>query len=342
MDSTGADIHVSGEEPENLAAEEVQRALDYLLSHKMAFVQDFLRNRGLPFSGTKEKLRERLEGYLAEGSLAASDLVQLLDQIEGWGDQHVYLYKAYDQAIEPWLREDSTRDRVRTVGLEKQFGRLLPLVLPEEMSLSSIDWTPERVRFVWVEKRQWEERVPEEDIVKDDMVWRAYRIKVSRGLIAFDWDLVSGYAMLMIRRLPRGTRYDHIRSQFEKLLEPIVGISRFERVRVSQAIGAVELSGEVRRRQIAYQTRRGGKASFTSASRSGDTSADPALQGAVDSLRGETAGVLGNFYWLPGRDGLASELHCKLYAADHRVGVFGEHEERDVRYVISRIRYYCG
>lgn len=146
----------------------------------------------------------------------------------------------------------------------------------------------------------------------------------------------------MIRRLPRGTKYKEIRDKFEKTLDPMVGISQFERVRVSRAIEPVQKSGEVRQRQIAYQTLQGSKASFTSASRRGDTSNDPALQGAVNALQGKTTGVLGNFYWLPMDGSLACELHSKLYAADQRIGIFGEHEEKDVRHVISRIRYYCG
>ena len=53
------------------------------------------------------------------------------------------------------------------------------------------------------------------------------------------------------------------------------------------------------------------------------------------------AGLLGNFYWLPARGGLARELHSKLYASDQRVGIFGEHLEKDVRHVLVRIRRHC-
>jgi hypothetical protein len=336
------EIHTEREAPENLTEGEVELVLNYLLSHKKAFSQDFLRDRGLPFSGTKEKLRERLKEYLSDGQLDAADLVWLLNRIEGWGNQHIYLYQASDRLIEPWLEEDSVRKRLADLGLADLFNRQRPLVLPEETTLSSIEWTPERVRFVWVEKRQWEERVSEEDIEEEGMVWRAYRINVSRSLIAFDWDLVSGYAMLMIQRLPRGTKYYLIRDRFEKELEPMVGLSQFEQVRVSRAIQRIQASEEkeVRRRQLAYQTQRGGKVTFTSAGRSRGTSADPDLKRAGQALS-STAGLLGNFYWIPVEGKPGCEVHSKLYASDQRVGIFGEHEERDVRYVLSRIRQHC-
>lgn len=341
MADTISETHTEREAHESLTEGEVELVLDYLLSHKKAFTQEFLRERSLPFSGTRERLRERLEGYLSNGQLDSANLVWLLNRIEGWGNQHIYLYRASDQLIEPWLEEDSVRKRLANLGLADLFNRQRPLVLPEETTLSSVEWTPERVRFVWIEKRQWEERVSEEDIEEEGMVWRAYRINVSRGLIAFDWDLVSGHAMLMIQRLPRGTKYHHIRDRFERELEPILDLSQFEQVRVSRAIQRIQESGEVRRRQLAYQTRRGAKATFTSADWSRDTFADPDLERAGQALRSGTAGLLGNFYWLPVKGKPGRELHSKLYASDQRVGVFGEHLEQDVRYVLFRIRYYC-
>lgn len=330
------------EDYEGLTEEDIGLILDYLLAHKKEFIQDFLRERSLYYSGTKAVLRERLEQYVGDGQLSGVELVMLLNRVEGWGNQHIYLYKAPSQSIEPWRTEGSARRRLSDPGLIDLFNRQRSLVLPEETTLSSIEWTMERLRFVWVEKRQWEERVPEEDIESLDMVWRAHRIKSARGLTTFDWDLVSGHAMLMIQRLPRGTKYSHIRDRFEKELELIVDLSQFERVRVSRTIQSIEESGEVRRRQLAYETRRGGKASFTSASRSADTYADPDLERAGQALGDEAAGLLGNFYWHPVPDILECELHSKLYASDQRVGIFGERREREVRYVISRIRHYSG
>lgn len=326
----------------DLTEAEIDLLLSYLLSHKKAFTQEFLRARDLYFSGTKERLQERLQEYLADGRLQPLDLVKLLNTVEGWGNQHVYLYRAADRLIEGWQDEESVRGHLEGLGMADLLNRQRPLVLPEEPALSSIEWTPERVRFVWIEKRMWEERAVAQDVEQEDMVWRAYRINVSRGLVAFDWDLVSGDGMLLIQRLPRGTQYRAIRTRFEQELDPIVSLSQFERVRISPAIQRVEASQEVRRRQLAYQTPRGGKVRLTSAGQLADTSTDPDLERAEQVLRGETASLLGNFYWLSVPHKLRGELHTKFYASDQGIGIFGEHDERDVRYVLSRIRRYCG
>ena len=336
-----SEAHAVEEAEESLTEEEVNLVLDYLHAHKMAFTQEFLRARGLPFSGTKARLRERLEEYLGDGRLSATDLVQLLNNIEGWGNQHIYLYMGPDHLIEPWLDEDSARERLAALGAEDLFNRQRPLVLPEEPTLSSVEWTPERIRFVWIEKRAWEERVAEEDIEEEEMVWRAYRVNVSRGLIAFDWSLVSGQALLMIQRLPKGTTYHLIRDEYERKLDPAIGLDQFEKVHVSRAIKPIEASGEVRRRKLSYQARRGGKATFTSADQSSDTYADAAFERAGQLLREETTGWLGNFYWLSQEGKLDRDLHVQIYAPDQRTAIFGEHNEQDVRYVLSRIQRYC-
>jgi len=321
--------------------EDARRALDLLLAHKKAFTQDFLRARGLAFSGTRERLRERVMAYLADGRLTLADLVRLLDRIEGWGNQHVYLYRASDRLLERWADRAAVERHLADLGLGDLLNQERPLVLPEETALSTIEWGPERARLVWVERREWEERVSAYDIVEEKMVWRAYRRNVSRALIAFDWDLVSGDGALSIQRLPRGSQYRSIRDRFEAELDPLIGLRQFERVRISRAIHRIEASGEVRRRRVAYQTRRGSRATFTSAGRYHDAFADPDLAQAGIALGEGIAGVEGNFYWLPVAGKLESAVYTKLYQSDQRVGILGEHPEQDVRYVLSRIRHYC-
>jgi len=120
----------------------------------------------------------------------------------------------------------------------------------------------------------------------------------------------------------------------------LVTISSFERLRASRGIPRVEGSGEARSRQLAHETRRGSRATFTSRGRKRDAFHDDPDLRASRSALGETSAVLGNFYWQPLEGRLTREVHVKLYAQDQRVGLFGELDEADVRYVLSRIRHH--
>lgn len=327
-------------EPER---DELQLLLDYLFSHHKKFIQDFLRSRiDLLVSGTKAELRDRFDQALKDGRLVSSELVDLLDRIEGWGNQQVFLYRSNDSLVRRWANEESVRERLEECGLESLLNRRRPLILPDEPTLSSIEWLPERVRFLWVERRTWEERMPDRDRQEEDLMWRAYRARESRGVVSFDWSLVSNEAALMIQRLPRGTVYDDVKEHFEGELEPVIGIREFEQVRVARAIERIEHSEEADRRKLAHETRRGGRASFTSRGRTADVYADPDLQSARTALGNNVVPWLGNFYWKPVDDEVSGRMHVVLHTKDNRVGVYGEWYEEEVRHVLSRIRTHCG
>ena len=114
---------------------EIPDLLNIIFNHRKAALQGFLRDRRQAFSGTQEKLRERVEGYLSDGSVRAEELVELLDRIEGWGNQHIYLYRAPDVLIERWNSERKALAALKAHGKEHLLNRRRPLVLPANPQL---------------------------------------------------------------------------------------------------------------------------------------------------------------------------------------------------------------
>lgn len=325
-----------------LAADEVTRVVDYVFAHRSAAIRDFLREEGLKVSGNKEGLRDRIREAIDDGTIDASALVNLLDTVEGWGNQHIYLYQAPDGETKTWKKQAQARNRLKKIGHEQLFNRRRPLVLPDEPTLSAVEWTQDRVRFIWVEKREWELRRSDLDPAADGngIRFKAYEDKIARGITSFDWNLVTGEAALMIQRLPSGERYDDIRQRYEETIEDAVHVSNFTRRDVRKAIRKIEESKEASKRQVAIETQRGGRASFTSKGRKADVFDDPDLKKSRKAM-GQTASVLGNFYWLEAAPHLERRLHVKLYATDQRVAIFGECSETEVKYVLSRVCHHC-
>jgi hypothetical protein len=215
--------------------------------------------------------------------------------------------------------------------------------LPANAKLCEIEWTSRGVRFVWVERREWRERLPGDDFTdaEADIEYTAHRVHRTRGLIAFEWDLVSGHAALLIQRLPSGENYREAKVRFEALLDPLVKVSKFDAVCISPAILALENSGEVRHRQLEHATERGSKIAFQSRSRGASAFDDPVLKLARQALGDKLDGCHGNFYMgMPGDD--QREVHIKLYGKDQRLGVFGGCLEPEIRHVLSRVRHHCG
>ena len=216
------------------------------------------------------------------------------------------------------------------------------MVLPDEPTLSSIEWTKKRIRFVWVDKREWQERREEEDEVSEDgqIIYKAYLQQVTRGITSFDWNLVSGEAALMIQTLPRGENYNEIREFYESALSALFDFSDFARRRITSAIKALEASKEALNRKIELATRTGAIAAYTSTGRKTDAYADEDIKKSRTALGQRTTSRAGNFYFQPSKNGLTRVIHVKLYAADQRVGIFGECTEQEVGHVLSRIRQH--
>ncbi len=326
------------------AVDDVELLLTYVLGHKLDFTRHFLRSRKLPYSGTREQLRERLLSHVEAGRVTAADLATLLNQIEGWGNQHIYLYNTPAAAANAWAKQSEVEARLERLGLGGLLNRPRPLVLPDARTLAAVEWTPQRLRLVWVEKRGWEQRAPDLDRVEEQrderLTWQAYRTQYLRGLLAVDWNLAAGQALLSIQRLPSDAGYDEARAELQAEIEPLVPLRDFRIVRISRAIQRIGASDEVRRRQLVYKTRRGSQATLLSAERTIDAFSDPKISEAGELLEEGTAGLLGDFYWRTVDGMLTQEMHTKLYADDQRVGIFGEHTESDVRYVLSRIRHH--
>jgi hypothetical protein len=322
------------------SAEDAESILDYLLAYPSRLLREFLRTNGVSPSLTKPLLRERLLQKMQNGEIETADIITQLDELEGWGDQHVFLYRSTMEAAKVWGSEARRFSILKKNGLDHLLNRRNPCALPLRPVISTIRGATDRLRIQWVEQRVWDERLPQLDQVDGEITLRAYHQRVRRGVTTFDWDLVTGHAALMIERLPHGTNYLEVRDRFESELESLVGISTFKRIRLGKATGRIEESGEARRRQYKHETERGFVASFTSPSPLHDAFEDPGVERARKAL-GKTVSLLGNLYWNPVSGKLDRHIHVKLYPKELRVGIFGACTELEVRHLLSRIRFYC-
>jgi hypothetical protein len=311
--------------------------LDVLFDHKMVWIQRLLKDKGQSATGNKPDLRRRVEDCLEDETLEASDLVDLLDQVEGWGNQHVYLYKASGALIAALSDEKKLKEKLRKLRLTGLFNGRIPLVLPDPPALSAIEWTAERIRFIWVEKRTYREPRDDESYVEGAIEYDAYEVKQSRGMVSFSCDLVTGFAELLIQRLPSGNDYRAEQKKYLDELADFFDVTELTPAKISGAIKKVDQAKGIRKRSSQLTTPLGYQVTYTSRSRKDDVYKDPNIQKARKALGKTVAGRLGNFYWpILGRD-----VHIKLYAKDQRIGIFGECTAAEVENVLSEIRGYC-
>ena len=340
--------------PPNYSAEEQQALIDFVLALRKSHIQDFLKQVELPKSGTKQELRSRLQEALDEGDLTYELLVDSLDSVAPWGKQHVFLYHGPRGDVQAWKHPDHTQRLLKKHHLGKLFNARLPLILPEKLMLSSVLHADGRLRITAVEKREYSERTPEHDEEKvsesgETITLKAYMHHLTRTLAAFEWDLNANVAMLQITQLQMEGDYEEVAEQFFQLVGPWLDIKQFGRVDlrpVIRALHEIERKGqaEARSHGIHYRSLRGRRISAHSPTPRDSVLGEGFIDDAMDSVRKNGVGHLGNFYWLAGikpgpvANTLKGDAHVIIVGAKSRVNFQTPNNEDVVRYVLHRVR----
>jgi hypothetical protein len=341
-------------DPPDYNGDERQALIDFVLALRKSHVRDFLEQVELPKSGTKEDLRERLQEALDGGNLTYERLVDFLDSIAPWGKQHVFLYHGPRNDVQAWKDPDHVQRLLKQHRLGKLFNARHPLILPEKLTLSSVTHAGGRLGVTAVEKREYTERTPEHDEEKETasgerITLKAYMHHLTRTLAAFEWDLNANVAMLQITQLQEDGDYEKLAEQFIQLVKPWLDIKQFGAVDlrpVIRKLHEIEKNGqaETRSHGIDYRSLQGRRVSARSPSPRASVLGEQFLDDAMDSVRKNSVGHLGNFYWLagkkpgPGTNPLSGEVHVIIVGAKSRVNFPTPNTEDVVRYVLHRMR----
>lgn len=316
-----------------------KQLVETILSHKKEHIDTFLSNRRLPYSYTKKTLKSKLIEGLDEEKFSEIDLIDLLDAIEEFGNQHIYLFNCNPDYLETLQDPSYIQGKLDENNLKNLYNNKHRIFIPNDVELSSVIHDDNTLKFKWVEKRIW--KIPlDEDRIEDDKYIEVHQINISRGVTTFRVDLVSGTTELMIQKLSMQPNYKDIKEDYLHKLSNFVETYSFQQTRLRRAIKFIEESNEVEKRQINFETISGGKVAFKSRDRGADYTNDPSLSSARNALGSNVSGSLGNFYWKP-NDILKRAIHTYIYSEDDRVGILGQCVEREVNYVLSRIRYFA-
>lgn len=345
--------------------EEQAVLLSHLLALKKPQLKEFLDRQDMKRSGSKAEIRDRLDAALVSGALTAEEVVQFLDEVTPWGKQHVFLYRGPTDSLAGWKSTESVERRLREHGQDHLLNSRLPLVLPEEMTLSSITHDGRRLRVTAIRKRQWSERRPDYDEARasdlgEPIHLRAFVERVTRGLVAFEWDLNANTAILQVSQVPSGIKYEDVAEEFSSLIAGWLDISRFRILDLRRAIRRLHEieesgNGEARSHRINYRTLEGRRLEVISASPTCSVLGDPVIDSGLAAVRENGLGHLGNFYLCANGAAqcaaphivnghsppAAQEFHVIIIGYRNRVRLMTANDEDAVRHVLSRIRSYC-
>lgn len=322
---------------------DIEFLLDSVMAQRAQHAKLLLESVGLPRSGTKEQLRERLTGALADRKIKPDQLASLLDTVDAWGRQHVILYSAPDKIPHHFKSAAALQAFLDKNKINVKVNEPVNHVRPEGKTIRLISLTKHKLRVEWVETRHWTERLPSldhrENIDGAEVVYHANKRRYQRAISAFEWNFAAQTAELFIHRLPSGNRYDAEEEAFKALLRPLVELDNFGKIRMRKALSVLKDSPGVRERKTNYVGASGAKLSMQSSGRSTTISAVPELKEHRDLLKRNKAlgAAFLNCFWEQD-DELPQEVHTHIDGFESRVGFLAQYSEASVRNVISRIR----
>jgi hypothetical protein len=220
---------VEGAEKLSLLLKLIERATS------IAVVRDFLKSRNLPHSAASwDDLRtKRILPAIDDGRLSLEALQALLRSTEGFGRQHIFLFKCPPDRAVAMIAEE----RVRSLLLDKGVGEAEhdPLVvdLPPEPTFVDVRFRKvsglKSLTLKEIEKRTSKKLTSETTDDEAMTFTKVYRVEHQRAInVARLWD--NGLLEVRIASRDNATRYRDDLAHFFNRLKPIIPRNEFAEI----------------------------------------------------------------------------------------------------------------
>lgn len=330
------------------------KILDYLMNLRSDYIKYFFRENKIQYKSkdTRMELLEKVEEAIDENQISYGDIVGYLSFAEPLNKQHIFLYdSAPTKILENWRKKEFFEELIEKTGLKKFVNAPLPILAPLSLSISSIQYTPgEKLEIYALGRIEHLKRKKEHDktenIENEEIIYKALTHRVDRHLIRFEWDLTANTPSLHISQLPSGYDYNAIKKEFEKLIKPLIDLETFPKLTLRRLIKKLHKleendKGETRSHDLNYQS--SNKITYSAKSPSNKDSAlsDDDPDKHFRSIRDQSAGHIGNFFWLPNsnkENPLLKEVHTMILGEEGRINFFSPNRKEDIYYVLSRVR----
>jgi hypothetical protein len=318
------------------------------------FVKNLLRIKGIQVGTNKDEFQNNLSAAIESGELTLADVRAWLASVEGWGNQHVYLYNL-TCSLRKELTEPRIRQRVSIAKLSDVWNGETALAFPDEPQLTSISFNDSVLRLVWQEASPDWAPAPEKNYQKEEGLdlyeYRAFRKVEWRAITRFEARIEEGIAGLFIPDPIDGPAHKAAISEVKRVLNLLMDVEALERGQMDIAVISRNLdqknvpNNKASSPQVKAQRSRltSGGASVEFAANSTDKAywEEPAIQDVRNSVRPQQLrsfqGADGVFIFQKNSLGLTRPLRVQLYGKERRVRLRAQMEVSEVWAIIEKL-----
>ncbi|WP_437880086.1 hypothetical protein [Pseudomonas sp. LRF_L74] len=164
------------------------------------FIKELLRSTSNRIGTTKEDFAANLDAAIDDDLITQAALEAWLAEVEGWGNQHLYL-------IEPPAIDHATL--VAGIAASPHASLLdasASLDFPDTLELKHIGLTQGGLSLTWHQGKEAWNRYKPKDRMEVEGLERyrldAYRQRLERSLVRFEWRFAEPYCAVLIHRNP--------------------------------------------------------------------------------------------------------------------------------------------
>jgi hypothetical protein len=325
------------------------------------FIKELLRDKGIRIGVTKDDFERNLTAAIENGELGLADVDAWLKSVEGWGNQHVYLYN-----LSPRLLGELTAARLRRKAGAAGYGELwgAPTVLefPEAPRLTSISFADSVLRVVWQESSPGWTPVPDRNYQEeeglDTFEFRAFRRVERRAITRFEARVEEGLAGLFISDPIQGEEHQQAVAEARRVIRTLMDLDELDRGQVDISVVSRNLdqrnvpAGGGPSPPVKTQKSRlasgGAYVEFAASSRDKAYWEEPAIKDVRKSVRNQQLhafqGTGGVFVMQEGFGAGASRLRrplrVQLYGKTDRVRLWAQMDTDEVWTILASLSTY--
>jgi hypothetical protein len=315
------------------------------LAQGNTFIKELLREKNIRIGATKAEFEQNMVAAIKSGELQREHIESWLNEVEGWGNQHIYIY-TIPSAIRGAMRDCGVLEKkVRAAGLLELWNKSLSLEFPRRSTLTGINHQDDQLTFVWHQGTEFAIRRKDmdrrEEIQGDIYEFRAYRIRSDRSVTRFVARPKDGLAAIFIQSAWDEEEHQMQLREIRDVVNRIVPFHGLQRLVIEKAIKKLDGEALSRTSVVAQSTRlsaAGAYVEFASTSTSGGYQEIGAVRDVRRAVQPQQfTGTNGSFL-LPRSDSDPQKIRVKLYGEDRRVRLTHQMTQSEVWNVIEMIR----
>ena len=323
------------------------------------FIKELLRARGITIGRNKAEFEANLLAAIDRGCLGLDDVRSWLGSVEGWGNQHVYLYGISD-ALRSKLTVTRVKNAVKRAGWEDKWDAETVMDFPDLPQLTSISFDGNVLRVVWQEGTQNWTPDGDKNYQKEEGLdlyeYRAFRQIEDRVITRFVVHLDRGLAALLLPQPIRGQEHTTAIDEAKQVIKALMSLKALEDEQLDLSIVARNMDQESFKtagdpeafiRPQKSRLRAGASyVEFGARSEKKAYAAEEAIRNVRDSIetpaeQKKFKSDVGVFLLGPGK-GLERRIRAELHRSGHRIRFKAQMDAAEVWLILSEIAEHKG